>query len=303
MFLSIIISTFNPSVIRLKQTLENLKNQTLDYRFWELIIVDNNSTTNFTANINLSWHPNTKIILEPNQGLTYARIKGFNEASGEIIIMVDDDNVLDLHYLENALNIFKNQSELGAAGGKSCPIFEINPPKWLIHFHSCLALRDLGNANIVESWENRYPNSAPIGAGMVIRKKALNSYINKINTSEFIISDRKGKLLSSGGDNDIVLEILKSGWKTGYFPSLVLYHIMPRERLSAKYVARLLNNSNKSWIQLSESHGINSWEKIPSWSRPLRKFKAWVTYKAWLNKINYIKWCGACGMFDGLSEI
>jgi hypothetical protein len=116
-----------------------------------------------------------------------------------------------------------------------------------------------------------------------------------------VISDRKGGSLSSAGDNDINIEILKAGWLTGYFPALVIKHIIPKERMQAAYIARLINNTNKSWVQLLQSHNINPWGLIPSWSVPLRKIKAWFTYKAWIKPVNYIRWQGACGTFDGLS--
>ena len=295
-FISVIVPSYNPNITRLNQTLMGLRNQTFPLENWELLVIDNNSTPAIT--IDLSWHPNSKIIIAADPGLTNARLKGFKQASGNVIVMVDDDNVLDENYLQNTLNIFKLNKQLGVAGGKSIPIFEKNPPKWLEEFHSCLALRDMGENVLTAVWENEYPYQAPIGAGMAIRKDALISYINK----RHILTDRKGSSLSSGGDNDIVIEILKSGWQTGYFPSLILYHIIPKERLSPKYLALLTNGSSKSWIQLLESHGINPWHKIPAWTVPLRKMKAWFVYKAWLTKANFIKWRGACGTFDGLSK-
>lgn len=302
MFISVIIPTYNPLLRRLKQTLDSLKRQTLDYQFWELIVIDNNSSSDFINKIDLSWHRNSKILSEPEQGLTYARLKGFTESKGEIIIMIDDDNLPDTNYLLEVMDIFNKGPRLGAIGGKSIPIFEHKQPLWLNEFYGSLALRNLGDIIIIEEWQNRYPDNAPIGAGMAIRKEALKSYINKITTGKSIISDRCGKSLSSGGDNDIVIEISKSGWQTAYFPALILYHIIPKDRVSVKYLTRLLNNSSKSWIQLLESHNINPRTKIPAWTVPLRKVKAWFVYKAWLSKVNYIKWRGACGTFDGLSE-
>ena len=295
-FISVIVPSYNPDISRLNQTLMGLKGQTFPLENWELLIIDNNSTPAIT--IDLNWHPNSKIIIADDPGLTHARLKGFEQASGKLIVMVDDDNILDQNYLQNTLNIFNTNRCLGSAGGKSLPIFEKIPPAWMKEFYSSLAIRDMGEMELTSVWENQYPSQAPIGAGMAIRKQALTSYINKLP----VITDRKGSSLSSGGDNDIVIEILKSGWQVGYFPSLILYHIIPAERLSVKYLARLSNDSNKSWIQLLESHGINPWKKIQVWTVPLRKVKAWFVYKAWLNSANYIKWKGACGAFEGLSD-
>lgn len=303
MQLSVIIPTYNPNAERLQQTLSALKNQSLTADNWELIIIDNNSTNDFGQQINLGWHPAAKIVREIKQGLTYARLKGFNESTGDIIVMVDDDNILDAGYLEKVLNIFHQNSKVGAIGGKSIPLFETAPPEWLGQFYNNLALRNLGDAPIIAMWNNEYPNAAPIGAGMAIRREALVSYIEKITSGNSSISDRTGNSLNSGGDNDMVIEILKSGWQVGYFPELMLQHIIPAQRMEADYLARLLNNTNKSWVQLLQSHDINPWQQITKSGALLRKAKAWFAYKAWKSKPDYIKWRGACGMFDGLASL
>lgn len=298
--LSVIIPTYNPDANRLAKTLTGLQKQSLPIQAWELIIVDNNSSQ--PINAELGWHPNHKIVRETVQGLTYARLKGFNEARGQVLILVDDDNILDENYLQNTLKAFQEQPKLGAIGGKSLPLFESDPPAWLSEFYSSLALRDLGDEVLTASWDYKYPVCAPIGAGIAIRKAALNTYIKKISTQKNVITDRKGDSLSSGGDNDIILEILKAGWHVGYLPGLVLHHIIPAQRMEAGYIARLINNSSNSWVRLLQSHGINPWPQISVWTVFPRKVKAWFTYKAWINNVNYIRWQGACGTFDGLAK-
>lgn len=301
--LSVIIPTYNPQIDRLQQTLNSLERQSLANQNWELIIIDNNSSNSFEQAIDLGWHHNARIIREEKQGLTYARLKGFENAIYDIIVMVDDDNILDENYLINAFKIFAENVELGAIGGKSTPIFENEVPSWLVNFYGCLALRDLGNQCLTAKWENQYPNCAPIGAGMAIKKLALQTYINKINTGNHQITDRKGNSLSSGGDNDIVIEILKSGWHVGYFPKLTLQHIIPQERIATEYLARLNFESSCSWVKLLHSHSILPWKPLNRKTLQLRYLKSYITNKAWKNAKNYIKWRGACGIFKGLSEL
>lgn len=301
--ISVFIPTYNPNLYRLKQTLEGLKYQNLSISDWELIIIDNNSSFPFINSLDISWHPNVKIIEERQPGLTYARIKGFQESQAEIIIMVDDDNILDSAYLTNIYKAFKENPKLGAVGGKSIPIFEDKPPIWLNQFYGMLALRDLGEEKIIEKWTGKYPDFAPIGAGMGLRKLALASYIEKIISGQSTVTDRNGTSLSSGGDNDIVLEILKSGWDIAYTPSLSLQHIIPKDRMDPKYLGRLNRDSTKSWIHILENHGINSWQKIPKWTLPLRLVKSFFIYKPWKNETNFIKWKGVCGMYEGQVKI
>lgn len=301
--LSVVISTYNPDLNRLQQTLVGLQKQTLPLQLWQLIIVDNNSAIPVQAQIDLSWHPDHLVVSEPKQGLTYARLKGFAEAEGDIIVMVDDDNVLQDDYLQEVVNIFKQSPQLGAIGGKSVPLFEQSPPVWLVDFYGSLALRDLGEKVVIESWSNIYPDSAPIGAGMGLRKQALQAYIQKANSDKTLASDRSGESLASGGDNEIVIELLKGGWQVGYFPSLGLQHIIPAERMQKAYLARLSHNSFKSWVKLLDNQGINPWKKIALWTVPFRKVKSFFSQRAFNGASAYIKWKGYCGMLEALAEL
>ncbi len=300
--LTVVIPTYNPDIQRLNQALAGLQKQDLDRREWELIIIDNNSSVSFGDQIDLSWSGNARVKREARQGLTFARLKGFSEARGEIIVLLDDDNLPAVNYLSEVKKIFENHPELGAAGGKSEPVFETDPPAWLPEFYKNLALRDLGNNIIIDKWDHKYPAACPIGAGMALRKSALETYIRKITGNAQVITDRTGNSLTSGGDNDINLELLKSGWATGYFPSLVIHHYIPKERLQRTYLARLLMDTNRSWVRLLENHEINPWPKIGAWTVNFRKIKAWFTYQAWRNTPCYLNWKGACGLFEGLAE-
>lgn len=302
MRLSVIIPTYNPNAARLKQTLAGLKAQTFDKRLWELIIIDNNSSNRFEKGFDLKWHPSAKIVAEKQQGLTYARIKGFSEAKGEIVVMVDDDNILDKNYLQNVAEIFAANPGLGSIGGKSIPLFEEAPPEWLSPFYDSLALRNLGDTKIIDTWRNNYPTAAPIGAGMAIRENALRTYVNAHHNDTSVVTDRTATSLASGGDNEINLEILKSGWAVGYFPQLVLQHIIPADRMTLNYMARLVYGINRSWASLLSKHRISPWPGISKSTVPFRKMKSYLTNKAWQNNTNYLRWQAACGTFEGLAE-
>lgn len=302
-YLSVIIPTFNPDPEFLGKVLKALQSQTYPISNWELIIIDNNSTNDVLDKLNLTWHSKGKIIKENKQGLTYSRLCGFEAAIGEFIIMVDDDNVLADNYLEETIKIFSSDKNLGAIGGKSLPVFESTPPVWLTEFYNSLALRDLGNEPVVSAWRNEYPHNAPIGAGMAIRKEALTAYLANLEGRSYNVTDRIGSSLSSGGDNEIVLSVLQNSWRVGYFPTLLLQHIIPAWRMEPTYLAKLINHTNRSWVQVLENNGINPWRRISRKSLALRKIKSWFTYRAWSNKANYLRWQGACGLFNGLASL
>lgn len=309
--ISVVIPTHNPNLTRVQRTLDGLRSQSLPYSDWHLLIIDNaSSNQDLFANLDISWHPHTQIIREERLGLTRARIAGINASRGNYLVFVDDDNVLDANYLNNVIEIFQNHPHLGAIGGKCLPEFEVNPEHWIQDFWLCLALRDLGEEVQIYAFdklstkEKQHPLFAPIGAGMALQCKAAQFYADSIAENANRLSlDRTGKSLQSGGDCDINLTLLEAGWSVGYFPQLQLTHLISANRLTKDYLARLNRASSRSWVQVLDAHNIRPWQKIASWSVIPRQIKAFFSYQPWKSPANYVNWQGACGMFEGLSEL
>lgn len=304
MRLSVIIPTHNPDVTRLDRTLAGLRAQTLAAVTWETVIVDN-ASTRFPAPEWIAAHApaGTRIVVEPVPGLTHARRAGFVAARGDFAVLVDDDNVLAPDYLAHVVALFAAQPTLGALGGKSLPEFAVTTPAWTREFFPLLALRDLGPELLVAdslrapgATRDDYPPCAPIGAGMALRRAAWQAWLDAPDTG---LSDRRGGALTSGGDNDIVLRVLRAGWGVAYAPQLVLTHLIPAGRLEPDYLARLNRGIQTSWMQVLALHGVNPWPPLGAASAALRKAKAWFTYRAWSSPAARIRWQGACGHFDG----
>ena len=308
--ISVIIPTHNPHPSRLERTLAGLRSQSLPYQSWQLIVVDNGSTNpEFFTHLDLSWHPNAIVVSEERLGLTRARLAGIQTGQGDYLIFVDDDNVLCSNYLKDVIEIFQNCPDVGALGGKSIPDFEVTPESWVSQFWSCLALRDLGDevqiyAHSDSSAEKQHPAFAPIGAGMALRRSAAQFYRNSILSNDARLAlDRTGKSLQSGGDCDINLTLLDAGWAVGYFPQLQLTHLISANRLTRDYLARLNYASSRSWVQVLDAHNIRPWKRISRWSILPRKAKAFLSYQAWKSPVEYLRWQGACGVFEGLGAL
>lgn len=288
--------------MRLARTLAGLAAQTLPATEWESVLVDNASAPPVAASAAGS-PASLRIVREPQLGLTNARRRGLREARGEFIVLVDDDNVLAPGYLADVLRIFAAHPKVGALGGKSLPEFATPPPAWMAEFHALLALRDLGPAPLLSTGLrpagakiNVYPDFAPIGAGMALRRAAIGPWLAQDASS---LTDRRGAELTSGGDNDIVLSIMQAGWEVGYFPELVLTHLIPAGRLEASYLARLNRGIQKSWMQVLTRHDANPWPPLSAAGARLRQAKAWGAHRAWSSPAAHIRWQGACGHFEG----
>lgn len=308
--ISVIIPTFSPHKGRFEQTLAGLRSQSLPLTQWELVVIDNATPDKaYVPGFDLSWHINARIVREDRPGLTWARLAGIKAANSDYLIFVDDDNILFPDYLENTLTIFKAHPKMGVAGGKSLPQFEQQPEPWVSEFYGCLALRDLGDEERILPSPNRlplekYPDYAPIGAGMVLHRDAAQIYAQKIlNNPNNLVLDRTGNNLTSGGDNDIVLTVWSKGWELGYFPQLKLFHIIPPVRTTKEYLAKLNRSSMRSWVQVLDLHGIRPWPRIPNWTVLPRKLRAFFRYRPWQDSASYIRWQSSCGHFEGLSML
>lgn len=259
MKLSVIICTHNPRPDYLARTLEALRQQTLPLREWELILIDNASQPLLAAESfgpGLAWHPAGRLVREEELGLTVARLRGIAEARTELVVMVDDDNVLDAGYLENALRIDDEYPHLGVWGSaRLLPEFEVQPDPRLAPWVAALALWDLPH----DVWSNlRHPNrSVPCGAGMCVRRSVARHWA-KLAASDPIRRglDRKGQSLVSAGDGDLALTACSLGLGTGVFTALRLLHLIPARRVQPDYLLNLYESMQFSEALLRHVHGV-----------------------------------------------
>ncbi len=84
-----------------------------DYSDFEVIVVNNASTDN-TAKI-ASQFPVT-LVSESRKGLLYAREKGRQTATGDIIANIDADCLPSPHWLSTGIPLFKNQNVVAVSG-------------------------------------------------------------------------------------------------------------------------------------------------------------------------------------------
>lgn len=306
--LSVIIPTHNPHAGRLRRTLRALQVQTLPAENWDCLLVDNASVVPLR---HADWSPHgpsgLRLVAEPSPGLSQARRRGFTEARGELLVLVDDDNELAPDYLAEVVQLFAVHPRVGALGGRILPEFESPPSPWVREFDGLLACRDLGDVAQISAGlcnpttgRNGYPMFAPMGAGMALRRAAAASWLEGGGATA--LPDRQGGKLSSSGDNDIILCAMRAGWEAAYFPSLRLTHLIPTDRTNRDYLARLNRGIQNSWMRVLARHDASPWPPLAAWTVPMRCTKAWFTHRAWSSDAAYVRWQGACGHFEGRSR-
>jgi len=244
MQLSVIICTHNPRPPYLRRVLAALREQTFPKEKWEFFLVDNASRQPVSIEWDISWHPNARHVSEPELGLSTARLRGIREASSDLLIFVDDDNVLDADYLSAAVRIGREWPKLGTWGSAvTVPEFEVQPSKYVTNIVPYLALRQVDQAR----WSN-FPSieATPWGAGLCLRRAVAEAYCKLSLESRMVISGRKGSVLLSGDDVELSYVACRLGLGLGIFPELKLTHLIPRERVEKSYLLRIVEGTSVS---------------------------------------------------------
>ena len=210
--------------------------------------------------LDLGWHPNARVVREERTGLTPARLRGFAETKGDLIVLVDDDNVLDPDYLEQALKISEEFPFLGSWSGQSIPEFE--DQEYLPHplLKGFLQERHLYG----DCWSNDMHHTAsdPYGAGMCVRRAVANAYERKLKQQpERQLLDLQGETLLYGGDLDLAFAGLDIGLGKGVFKRLSFVHMMPRKRCETAYLLKAVEGHAQSQVLAG---WLNGGKRLPT---------------------------------------
>jgi glycosyltransferase involved in cell wall biosynthesis len=203
----------------------------------EIIFVDNNSNDNSIEIINNSLKDFTRfswrIVKESNSGLTYARLKGIQEARFEIMLFCDQDNFLSENYLTIGMNIFKKDTKIAVLGGRGIAKSDIDLPPWFQEDQAYFAVGEqMPSSGIVNGKGN-----AVYGAGMFVRKSLFLDITNK--GFKFFNMSRAGKNLSAGEDTEMCLAFHIAGYKIWYDYNLEFLHFIYAYKLNLEYLDKI----------------------------------------------------------------
>jgi glycosyltransferase involved in cell wall biosynthesis len=255
MILSVVICTHNPRRDYLDRVLAALQSQTLPREQWELVVVDNVSNPPLASTLDLSWHAQSRIILEPELGNLPARVRGLKESRTPFILFVDDDNVLVPDYLEKALAIAETHPFLGVWGGSIRPEFEVPPPPWIDEVRWLLACVEITE----DYWSNLKfnPVTMPPTAGMCLRRAVAEAFIRLVQEDpRRQLLGRRGKSgLTGSEDTDLAITACDMGFGIGRFAALKMTHLIPAYRLDEDYLIRFAEAAHFSAMVLGAMRG------------------------------------------------
>ncbi len=236
-FVSVIIPTCNRADY-ISLTIDSFLKQSYPGNLYEIIICDNDSTDN-TKEVVESYSKKNgekiRYLFEKRQGLHYARNYAAQNAKGELLYYTDDDTIADINLLSELVKVFEND-EIGCATGRILPKWECPPPKWVQKYccNFLLSLNDLGESIIIKDYD-----LGVFGCHEAVRKDAF-----------FAAGGSHPDLFGSApglGDGETGLnnDIKALGYKFAYVGTSIIYHVMPKRRMTQKYLNnRFIYNGN-----------------------------------------------------------
>jgi len=224
-FISVVVCTYNRARL-LKSCLDSLAIQMLDPDLFEVLIVVNNSTDDSLqiATEYVAVNPHFRVIVEPVQGLSYARNRGYKEASGQYVAYIDDDAVAHSDWLVQMFSFLKQHPNVEAFGGPYKAIFATTPPKWFPPEYGSLSLGDKERPIDVGK-------EFISGTNMVFRRMLLKA-MGGFNTA----LGMRGGQLAYGEETRLLLGIAKRGVDIYYLPNMSVDHLVAEYKISLRWL-------------------------------------------------------------------
>ena len=219
------ICTFN-RVEFLKMNVDSLLSQWVSGSS-VITVVDNNSTDGTKEYIQMlvNEHKTIRYIAEYQQGLSFARNRGWKESEYEWIYYLDDDCVVPQDFPREAISLIEKHHDLDALGGPVDPLFVVPPPEWLPTGFGSFSIP----SEEVITLEKGYLR----GNNFLIRKSVLSS-LGGFNTS----LGMSGKTLKYAEELELQYRMRISGYQIGYAPSLRINHYVRTEKISLGWLLR-----------------------------------------------------------------
>jgi glycosyltransferase involved in cell wall biosynthesis len=238
---SIAICCYNSSKV-LEATLAHIARQRVrPDRQWEVVLVDNASTDG-TAKLARDWwtslgQPATLTIThEQRRGLAFAREKALQSAGFRYVSFVDDDNWIADDWVEVVSATFGGNSGLAMIGSVNSAVSDRPLPGWFQEWAHLYAV----NTGLIARNE---VIPTPPGAGLTIDREAWLEL--RASGYQHVLTGEKGC-----EDTELVLALVRRGYKWEISKDLRLNHYLPKERLNWLYLRRLMRKYAHGHIYL-----------------------------------------------------
>jgi glycosyltransferase involved in cell wall biosynthesis len=235
--ISVIICTYNRDVL-LKMAIESLLNQNVNPLLYEIIVVNNNSDDNTEAVVKVFTenYSNIRIVLEPNQGLSHSRNRGYREAKAEYVAYMDDDAKVSPDWIEIAIKII-NEQHPDIFGGPIYPFYLSSKPEW---FKDEYEIR-------IHAEKTGWMKEGNISGSNIVFKKAFLQEYGGFNPQ----LGMRGSHFGYHEETNLLHTAYKDEKKIYYSHDLIVFHFVPDFKFSLAYFIYSSYKSGRDYISVS----------------------------------------------------
>ena len=227
----------------LKRLLDKLGCQQTEGRFSYSIVVADNDYMESARPIAAAFQGSGSGIVycvEPERNIACARNMALRHAKGKFVAFIDDDEFPEPDWLLTLLNACKEHRSDGVLGPVR-PVFEEEPPRWLIHGKFC------------ERPEH------PTGTLLNWRQTRTGNVLFKREMIQDIAEPFRPQFGDGGEDNDFFRRMMDKQRRFTWCNEAAVSELVPRERFTRSYQLRraLLRGQNQrhfaSWRSILKS--------------------------------------------------
>lgn len=225
--ISVVVCTYNRADL-LAGALQSLCEQNLDPSEYEIIVVDNNSSDDTRAVVRAfcQGYLNVRYCFEPQQGLSHARNRGWQEARGEYVGYIDDDGKAPEQWLVVAKEIIERASP-AVLGGPYYAFYNTPKPRWFKDaYGSCVKG---GGARFLKRHEY-------LSGGNIFIRRFLLQSLGGFDTD----LGMAGQKMAYGEETSLLRGMCASmpNEVIHYDPKLYVYHLVRPEKMTLPRLVR-----------------------------------------------------------------
>lgn len=232
----------------------------------EIIVVDNAPSDERTRQV-VEKFPRVTYVVEPRQGLNFARNTGLQRAGGKLVAYVDDDAVVDRGWLAGLLSAWQAVPDAGFFTGQVLP-YELETEAQRL-FEGRGGFRR-GFTRVIYGKSREADAFYPCGAG--IFGTGANMAVNRLAALKLGGFDEAldtGSPLPGGGDLDMFYRTIRAGYRGVYEPRYLVFHQHRRD------LAGLRRQYRDSWGRAWAAFAVKSFRN----DRAMRG--VWIRHVAW----------------------
>ena len=204
----------------------------------QIVVVDNGSSDGSPDMIRKEFPSITLVALDTNTGFTGANNTGIKASSGDMLVLLNNDCIVEPHWLDNLLRRMDDPS-VAAVTSSMRNISNVNimdSAGGQIDWMGFASDRGKGESASLHSESTSIP--FPCGGAVIIRRSALPSPDRLFWNELFIYQE----------DLDLGYELIRTGWKIVYEPEAVVRHMHSATMSKVSYFKERLCVRNRLLI-------------------------------------------------------